>query len=85
MVEFEKILNSTLINNKVFTPNLTSKLSYETALKNIKNSNKILDLGCGSGIIGIGLLKNKKNIKIYCSDSSKKAVELSKINFVLQS
>ena len=81
MVEFEKILNSTLINNKVFTPNLTSKLSYETALKNIKNSNKILDLGCGSGIIGIGLLKNKKNIKIYCSDSSKKAVELSKINF----
>ena len=64
MINFDTILKNTLLNKKVFVPNLTSQLSYEVASKKIKRNTKVLDLGCGSGIIGIGILKNSKNVKI---------------------
>ena len=57
---FKKIELSLKNSKKVFIPNLTSLLSYEVALKNIKKNNKFLDLGCGNGILGIALYKSKK-------------------------
>ena len=81
MVSFDKIINTISVNKKVFMPNLTSKLSFEVAIKKIKNNSKVLDLGCGSGIIAIGVLKNKMNVKLYCSDSSNYACQLTKRNF----
>ena len=81
MVSLDEIINIISVNKKVFIPNLTSKLSFEVATKKIKNNSKVLDLGCGSGIIAIGILKNKKNVKLYCSDSSDYACKLTKRNF----
>lgn len=81
MVSFDEVMNIISVNKKVFTPNLTSKLSFEIAIKKIKNNSKVLDLGCGSGIIAIGVLKNKKNVKLYCSDSSDYACRLTERNF----
>ena len=80
MFNFDNINNSILIDKKVFKPNLTSKLSFDVACKKIKNVSDVLDLGCGSGIIGIGVLKNKKKIKLYCSDSSESACRLTTKN-----
>tara|TARA_B100001029_G_scaffold167103_1_gene160036 strand:+ start:885 stop:1592 length:708 start_codon:yes stop_codon:yes gene_type:complete len=81
MINFDTILKNTLLNKKVFVPNLTSQLSYEVASKKIKRNTKVLDLGCGSGIIGIGILKNSKNVKMFCSDPSQSAYELTQKNF----
>ena len=47
MVSFDEIINTISVNKKVFMPNLTSKLSFEVAIKKIKNNSKVLDLGCG--------------------------------------
>ena len=55
---FEKTVNNLLLDKKVFVPNLTTKLSYEVAINSIKKNFKVLDLGCGSGILGI-LIKKK--------------------------
>ena len=79
---FKKIELSLKNSKKVFIPNLTSLLSYEVALKNIKKNNKFLDLGCGNGILGIALYKSKKIKKIFASDVSENATKISKINFI---
>jgi len=41
---------------------------------------KILDLGCGYGVIGIILKGENPDLEIYMSDINKRAVEFSKIN-----
>ena len=80
-------------NNTVFRPNLTSELIVRAIEKNkkvIKKSNYILDLGCGSGAIGISIKKKIfKNSNVFFSDISKYAIKiteknckLNKINFI---
>lgn len=62
------------INNNVFTPTGTSQLLIDVSKKIIKPKKKILDLGCGSGVIGITLAKFfKYKSKVYFSDISKNA------------
>ncbi|QCI26788.1 methyltransferase domain-containing protein [Buchnera aphidicola (Thelaxes californica)] len=53
-----------------------------STLKNLNNK-KILDLCCGSGIIGIFIAKNFKQIKLQVCDNSKSALISSRINFSL--
>lgn len=73
------------LKKNVFTPNETTKLLINSLLKNLpKKKLTILDLGCGSGIVGISLLKYKKNINhIYFSDISTDATNLTKKNLQL--
>jgi len=65
---------------KIFLPNLTTALLIEGCKKIIKKKNKVLDLGCGSGVIGNYLFKNKLINKIYASDISKNAVNCAIYN-----
>ena len=71
---------SIYINKKVFDPNLTTMLLIDAARKIIKKNEKVLDLGCGSGVIGCYLYKNKVIRYIYGSDISKAAVNCSIYN-----
>ena len=63
-----------VVNRNVFNPTGTSDLLIDVAQKIVKSKKQILDLGCGSGVIGISLAK-KLNLKskIYFSDISKHA------------
>ena len=69
------------ISNNVFKPTSTSNILIKSASKKITSNSKILDLGCGSGAVGIALSKlNKITGTIYFSDLSKNALRDVKFN-----
>ena len=41
---------------------------------------RVLDLGCGSGCIGISLYKENPNISLFLADASKQAIRITKKN-----
>ena len=53
---------SIFLNKRIFEPNLTTILLIDAARKIIKKNDKVLDLGCGSGVIGCYLYKNRTRI-----------------------
>ena len=73
-----------LLSKNVFKPTGTSDLLYQTVAKLIKKPCEILDLGCGSGYVGIALKKTLKfNSEFFFSDLSKYAFNLTKKNLNL--
>tara|TARA_B100000965_G_scaffold308235_1_gene267323 strand:- start:216 stop:905 length:690 start_codon:yes stop_codon:yes gene_type:complete len=75
-----KEINVTL-KKGVFKPTGTSDILIKSTLKHIKKPSKILDLGCGSGYVGITIDRNSKHkTKHYFSDISNKATNLTKKN-----
>ena len=78
---FIKKVSNLKQNKSVFKPNLTTFLSFAVARKKVKKNIKILDLGCGNGVIGILLFKEKKIHKIYASDISKSAIKNALYNY----
>ena len=65
-----------LYNKDVFKPTETTKFLLDAVIKNFpKRKVKVLDLGCGNGVVGIYLLKKYKNISnMTFADISKKAI-----------
>ena len=80
--DFDELLKNILVNENIFKPNLTSKLSFETAMTEIQNSFKTLDLGCGCGVVGIAVLKNISSVEMCCSDLDSKSIEMAKKNYM---
>ncbi len=77
--EKKELLFETLKN--VFYPTDTSNLLIEACKLSISSSKKILDFGCGCGIVGITLAKfGLCKGPLFASDISKEAVSLAKKN-----
>ena len=69
------------VDKRVLIPRFeTEELVYNTNIylqKYFQSGIKLLDLGCGSGCIGITLKKLNPNIKVTLSDISKEALEVA--------
>lgn len=81
-INFKKNKLKIYIPKKVFQPTATTSFLVEETLKLIKKPIKILDLGCGCGIIGLLIARQCKVIqKIYASDYSLIATQIARKNF----
>lgn len=70
------------ITHDVLIPRPETEILVETIL-NVSHGEKelsILDIGCGSGIIGITLAKNLTSSKVICTDISEAALKVTKEN-----
>ena len=69
------------INNQVLVPRPETEVLLEDILLNFNQTNlSVLDLGTGSGAIGLSLKKEKKEWDVYCSDISINALEVANKN-----
>ena len=70
-----------MVNEDVLIPRPETELLVEKAIKEISLNNykSLLDIGTGSGAISIAI-KKEKDIAVYASDISKKALEVAKKN-----
>jgi len=77
-----------LVNEHVLIPRFETEELVEKIIEYIKikqlNNIKILDLGCGSGAIGLTLKRLCKNSEVTLVDISKEALEVAKENARIQ-
>jgi len=70
-----------IIDDEVFVPTGTTDVLFEAVRSYIRKPGKTLDLGCGSGVIGIALFKNGLiDPPVYASDLSNQAIAVAKKN-----
>ncbi|MDH5571366.1 MAG: methyltransferase [Gammaproteobacteria bacterium] len=66
----------------VFTPNATTNLLIDAVKSTFDEPVQVLDLGCGTGVVGIALhLQGLVKLPVHASDLSKPAVVCSGLNF----
>ena len=69
------------VNNQVLVPRPETEVLIEDILLNFNETYlSVLDLGTGSGAIGLSLKKEKKEWDVYCSDLSINALEVANRN-----
>lgn len=68
------------INSKVLVPRAETEQLIEFAVQNIPANSKVLDIGCGSGAIGLSLAKARPDLTVILSDINPKALSLARTN-----
>ena len=72
--------NEFFIDETVLDPRPESELIVEITKDSLFNGMKVLDLGCGSGCIGLSLYHENPEIRLFLSDTSDKALNVAKKN-----
>ncbi|MFA5513543.1 MAG: peptide chain release factor N(5)-glutamine methyltransferase [Sphaerochaetaceae bacterium] len=70
------------VTEDVLIPRADSEIIVEQALHLLKTGDKVLDLGTGSGVLGISLAAENPTIQLTLSDISTKALEVAKQNSI---
>ena len=70
------------VNENVLIPRFDTEVMVDAVIKSVKKDDevKILDLGCGSGCIGLTIVKEIKKSKVVLVDLSLEALKVTKIN-----
>ncbi len=68
------------VDGTVLDPRPESELIIDVTKSLLFDGMRVLDLGCGSGCLGLSLYKENSNITLFLADISKKALSLSKKN-----
>ena len=77
---------SLYIDNKVLVPRPETETIIQNILETFSSKQiKVLDLGTGSGAIGLSLAKERKNWEVICSDMSLEAIKVTEKNMLMNS
>ena len=72
------------VTPEVLIPRPESELLVDAALDHLKRgrirSGRIVDVGCGSGALGIALAKQARRMELVCTDVSREALEVARRN-----
>ena len=80
-LEVERILLGEFSSPGVFTPTATSRLLASLAVGKVNPGDSILDLGCGSGVVGLQIAQSLHGqVHLSMSDVSAHAVQVAKAN-----
>ena len=75
-----KGLNFDISNHNVYPPKPASLLLAETAIKNVKSGEKMLDVCTGCGIVAIAAAKFVPNIYVVASDINPESIKVAQDN-----
>ena len=77
---------SLYVDNKVLVPRPETETLVQNILEIFDSKQiKVLDLGTGSGAIGLSLAKERTNWEVVCSDMSLEAIKVTKKNMLTNS
>jgi SAM-dependent methyltransferase len=80
-LEIDIFLRDYASSDLVFKPTGTTKLLLEATQEFLIPSLRILDLGCGSGVIAANLKLNEPSVEMFASDFSANAVHFAQRQF----
>ena len=77
---------SLYVDNKVLVPRPETETLVQNILEIFDSKQiKVLDLGTGSGAIGLSLAKERPDWEVICSDMSLEAIKVTKKNMIMNS
>ena len=80
-LEVERLLPGAFTATGVFVPTATSRVLANLARNSVEPGNSVLDLGCGSGVVGLQLARDLRcQIRLSMSDVSHAALRVAKTN-----
>tara|TARA_B100001750_G_C15429295_1_gene557288 strand:- start:175 stop:918 length:744 start_codon:yes stop_codon:yes gene_type:complete len=68
------------VNQHVLIPRPETEFFVETVIDKVKNPKKIIDVGTGSGCIGLSLAKHFNNAEVHLTDISSEALNVAEEN-----
>ncbi len=69
-----------IVNENVLIPRAETEIMVEYIIKNIPENGTLLDIGCGSGTIGVTCAYERSDIQVTAIDISPEALKIAKLN-----
>lgn len=68
------------VDERVLIPRFDTEVLVEAIVRYLKDNDRVLDIGCGSGAIAITLKHLIPNLDVYATDISESALDVARIN-----